>query len=104
MSKRELSTSTQLRSRPTMGLMNVGQSEGSQIIQLFGRGVRLKGYDFGLKRSHKVQEEQHIVPPRRIEVLETLNVFGIRADYLRKFREYLEGEGLPPNTRFVEFD
>ena len=28
----------------TMGLMNVGQGEGSQIIQLFGRGVRLKGY------------------------------------------------------------
>ncbi len=24
--------------------MNVGQTEGSQIIQLFGRGVRLKGY------------------------------------------------------------
>src|SRR5690606_41365579 len=27
----------------TMGLMNVGRSEGAQIIQLFGRGVRLKG-------------------------------------------------------------
>ena len=27
----------------TMGLMNVGKTEGSQIIQLFGRGVRLKG-------------------------------------------------------------
>ena len=26
----------------TMGLMNIGQSEGSEIIQLFGRGVRLK--------------------------------------------------------------
>jgi hypothetical protein len=29
----------------TMGLMNVGKGEGAQIIQLFGRGVRLKGYD-----------------------------------------------------------
>ena len=27
----------------TMGLMHVGKSEGTQIIQLFGRGVRLKG-------------------------------------------------------------
>jgi len=32
----------------SMGLMNVGKSEGSQIIQLFGRGVRLKGYQFSL--------------------------------------------------------
>ncbi len=86
----------------TMGLMNVGQSEGAQIIQLFGRGVRLKGYDFGLKRSRKVQADQSITPPQRIETLETLNVFGIRADYMKKFRDYLEGEGLPPNTRFVD--
>ena len=34
-----------------MGLMNVGRSEGSEIIQLFGRGVRLKGYKYSLKRS-----------------------------------------------------
>ena len=34
-----------------MGLMNVGKGEGAQIIQLFGRGVRLKGYDLSLKRS-----------------------------------------------------
>ncbi|WP_210183439.1 hypothetical protein, partial [Methylobrevis pamukkalensis] len=39
----------------TMGLMNVGQTEGSQIIQLFGRGVRLKGYGSSLKRSGKAQ-------------------------------------------------
>ena len=26
----------------TMGLLNMGRGEGSQIIQLFGRGVRLK--------------------------------------------------------------
>ena len=43
----------------TMGLMNVGKSEGAQIIQLFGRGVRLKGYDLSLKRSDKN------APPRR---------------------------------------
>ena len=39
----------------TMALMNVGATEGSQIIQLFGRGVRLKGYDLSLKRSSKTQ-------------------------------------------------
>ena len=35
----------------TMGLLNMGQGEGSQIIQLFGRGVRLKGKGFSLKRT-----------------------------------------------------
>ena len=39
----------------TMGLMNVGKGEGAQIIQLFGRGVRLKGYGLSLKRSGKAQ-------------------------------------------------
>ncbi|HHH41575.1 MAG TPA: restriction endonuclease subunit R, partial [Chloroflexi bacterium] len=34
-----------------MGLLNIGRREGSQIIQLFGRGVRLKGKDMSLKRS-----------------------------------------------------
>ena len=34
-----------------MGLMNVGTGEGSEIIQLFGRGVRLKGRGMSLKRS-----------------------------------------------------
>src|ERR1039458_2494700 len=46
----------------TLGLMNVGQSEGSQIIQLFGRGVRLKGYAFGLKRSGFVDEARRNKP------------------------------------------
>ena len=26
-----------------MGLLNIGRNEGSEIIQLFGRGVRLRG-------------------------------------------------------------
>ena len=30
---------------PNMGLLNIGRQEGSQIIQLLGRGVRLKGAD-----------------------------------------------------------
>ena len=78
-----------------MGLMNIGQSEGAQIIQLFGRGVRLKGYGFSLKRSSQIQEEQRIPAPDRIKTLETLTIFGIRANYMRQFREYLEEEGLP---------
>jgi hypothetical protein len=74
-----------------MGLINVGRNEGSQIIQLFGRGVRLKGKNFGLKRSSALRGEEH--PDHLIE-LETLNVFGIRADYMDTFREYIDEEGV----------
>ena len=64
----------------TMGLMNIGRKEGSEIIQLFGRGVRLKGKDLSLKRSSRLEDA---VPPKNIQLLETLNIFGIRADYMR---------------------
>lgn len=74
-----------------MGLMNVGRSEGSEIIQLFGRGVRLKGYDFTLKRSNHIPGIKH---PKFVEQLETLNVFGIRSNYMKEFEEYLEEEGV----------
>ncbi|MDY7032149.1 MAG: DEAD/DEAH box helicase, partial [Thermodesulfobacteriota bacterium] len=84
----------------TMGLMNIGKKEGSQIIQLFGRGVRLKGLDFCLKRSHRIIDSN---APKDIERLETLNVFGIHADYMRQFKEYLEDEGLPANEERIEF-
>lgn len=84
----------------TMGLMKIGKSEGSEIIQLFGRGVRLKGYQMSLKRS---TAQRDIIPRELLKrvphlpLLETLNVFGIEADYMRQFKEYLESEGVPPN-------
>ncbi len=87
----------------TMGLMNVGQTEGSQIIQLFGRGVRLKGYGSSLKRSGKAQLPDDIERPKHIGVLETLSIFGIRADYMAQFRDFLEEEGLPVNDDRIEF-
>ena len=82
----------------TIGLMHVGKSEGSQIIQLFGRGVRLKGYDWRLKRSGHSHAP---VRPNYIGELETLNVFGIEADFMEKFREFLKEEGLPGNEKRV---
>ncbi len=87
----------------TMGLMNVGATEGSQIIQLFGRGVRLKGYDLSLKRSGKTQLPEDVTRPKHIAVLETLGIFGIRADYMAQFRDFLEEEGLPTNDERIEF-
>ena len=93
-----------------MGLLNIGRGEGSQIIQLFGRGVRLKGRGMSLKRS-AVLDGLH---PTNIRLLETLNIFAVRADYMKQFREYLESEGVPleekiereltvvPNQEFLE--
>lgn len=75
----------------SMGLMNVGQKEGSQIVQLFGRGVRLKGLDFGLKRSSSMPQKH----PAHIRVLETLNIFGLRADYMKVFEAMLAEDGVP---------
>lgn len=69
-----------------MGLLNIGKKEGSQIIQLFGRGVRLKGKSLSLKRSAAL-EGAH---PKHIRLLETLNIFAVRVNYMAQFRDYLE--------------
>ena len=74
-----------------MGLLNVGRSEGSEIVQMFGRGVRLKGLDFSLKRSNAIPEHAH---PPHITALETLNIFSINGDYLADFKRALEREGI----------
>lgn len=85
----------------SMGLMNVGKSEGSQIIQLFGRGVRLKGYQFSLKRSTGLDDYQKPESIKQIKPLlkhlETLQIFGVKADYMEQFKQFLEEEGLPVN-------
>ena len=73
-----------------MGLLKIGQQEGSQIIQLFGRGVRLKGKGMSLKRSAAMPGDH----PKHIKLLETLNIFAVRANYMAQFRNYLEREGV----------
>lgn len=81
----------------TMGLMNIGRGEGPQIIQLFGRGVRLLGKNRSLKRSSML-EGSH---PRHLPNLETLNIFGVRADYMAQFRDYLADEGIETEDREI---
>ena len=73
-----------------MGLLNIGRQEGSQIIQLFGRGVRLRGKDMSLKRSAALDGEH----PPHISLLETLNIFAVRANFMAQFRDYLMREGI----------
>jgi hypothetical protein len=79
--------------RPScMLLLNVGKSEGAQIIQLFGRGVRLRGYDGSLRRSSR--DMLRPLAPKNLGILETLEIFGIRANYMKRFREVLDIEGI----------
>ena len=74
-----------------MGLLNIGKQEGSQIIQLFGRGVRLRGRNMSLRRSTPEDTER----PDNLPLLETLNIFAVRANFMAQFRDYLMREGVP---------
>lgn len=67
----------------SMGLLNIGRGQGPQIIQLFGRGVRLKGKGMSLRRSDEKTP---------VQFLEMLNIYGIKADYLNKFLEAIRKE------------
>jgi hypothetical protein len=91
----------------TMGLMNMGKNEGSEVIQLFGRGVRLKGYEYCLKRSSMVENIPETLLPQKFKkilaLVETLNIFGVRADYMQQFKEYLEEEGVPDPENKVSY-
>ncbi|MGH7381116.1 MAG: DEAD/DEAH box helicase family protein [Candidatus Methylomirabilales bacterium] len=86
----------------SMGLLRIGKGEGSQVIQLFGRGVRLKGKDKSLKRSHALGGA-----PDWLESLETLYIVGWNADSLQEFRRTLEKEDLArelPPLHVVQYD
>lgn len=74
------------------GLINMDQGEGSQIIQLFGRGVRLKRKAYSLKHSTTGQRPKGV----HLERLETLNILGVNAGYMAAFKDYLKEEGITP--------
>ena len=74
----------------SIGLMRMGKSEGTQIIQLFGRGVRLRGYRMTLRRSAVLAQKPP--PPKNLRQVETLQVFGIKANYMNTFRDWIFSE------------
>jgi len=82
----------------TMGLINFAKNEGSQAIQLFGRGIRLKGIGVNLKRSSMV-EGRHL---KNISCIETLWIFGIKAQYMEAFKKMITDEGVPSNEKLLE--
>lgn len=78
----------------SMGLLNVGKGEGPQIIQLFGRGIRIKGKDMTLKRGL----------PQELSQLETLNIYGIQANYLNTFLDTLIKEEVILETYHIPIE
>lgn len=84
----------------TMGLLNMGQGEGSQIIQLFGRGVRLKGEGYSLKRTSLERRPKNV----HLDALETINIFGVKANYMATFKDYLREEGITPSDELLTLD
>lgn len=75
------------------GLLNMGKGEGPQIIQLFGRGVRLKGKNFSLKREE--------TPDYAMNTLQTLSIFGLNADYMNAFLETISKEEVEYEERSI---
>ena len=85
----------------TMGLMHVGVGEGPEIVQMFGRGVRLRGWKMGLKRHGAVPDVSLAETGEELSELETLHIFGLRANYMATFRELMQKEGLQVETETV---
>ena len=85
----------------TMGLINFAKGEGSQAIQMFGRGVRLQGYNGMLKRSSAINIPG-VRAPKYISKLETLTIFGVKANYMEEFKAFLELEEVPSNDQLTE--
>lgn len=81
-----------------IGLINLGSSKGNKIIQIFGRGVRLRGLNSDGKRRQIVHADsydalaQDDTAQNRLRRLETLNIFSLKASYLETFLEALEEE------------
>lgn len=70
----------------TMVLMNMGRGEGPQIVQLFGRGVRLKGENFSLRRACDADSA--------VDALQTLFIYGLNAAYINAFLSAIRRENV----------
>ena len=82
----------------TMGLMNVGADRGLADHP----ALRPRRAPQGLWHEPQAQRQgpaarRTSTRPKHIGVLETLGIFGIHADYMAQFRDFLEEEGLPTN-------
>ncbi len=79
-----------------IGLINLGSTKGNKIIQIFGRGVRLKGLrgdgkrlnlEHGTDYGALVKDD---TPANQLRRLETLNVYSLNRSWLETFLKALE--------------
>lgn len=73
-----------------IGLINLGSSKGNKIIQIFGRGVRIKGLKNDGKRYFSDHNEDYFKlknskEDEKLRKIETLCVFSLKKSYLETF-------------------
>ncbi len=79
-------------------LINLGSSPGNLIIQIFGRGVRLRGKGGNGKRRYIEHQSDYRFPYQNkesdIRRLETLTVYSLRQSYLKRFLDEVHAGGV----------
>lgn len=79
-----------------IGLINLGKTKGNKIIQIFGRGVRLKGLKNDGKRKDLNHIEDYFLLKHsdfdKLKRLETLCIFSLQRSYLETFTEAVSSE------------
>ena len=81
-----------------IGLINLGKSKGNLIIQIFGRGVRLRGKGGDGKRQYIDHKSDYHFPYQNVESnirrLETLTVYSLKQSYLKQFLDEVHEGGV----------
>ena len=79
-------------------LINLGSAKGNLIIQIFGRGVRLKGKGGDGKRQYIDHKPDYRFPYQDVESnirrLETLTVYSLKQSYLKRFLDEVHEGGV----------
>lgn len=80
-----------------IGLINLGSSKGNKIIQIFGRGVRIKGLKNNGKRTFLNHNEDYFKLKNtkeedKLRKIETLTVFSLKKSYLETFTDAVNKE------------
>ena len=81
-----------------IGLINLGSAKGNLIIQIFGRGVRLRGKGGDGKRQYIDHKSDYHFPHQNVESnirrLETLTVYSLKQSYLKRFLDEVHAGGV----------
>ena len=81
-----------------IGLINLGSAKGNLIIQIFGRGVRLRGKGGDGKRQYIDHKPDYRFPYQNMESnirrLETLTVYSLKQSYLKQFLDEVHAGGV----------